>query len=85
MSNSYIVLMTYLRIRTEVELPRLTNDAKELITLLKETYLDWEIGSNLTKKPNANNLYTCPPLAALIAAYLLLHPMVKKDQPLLFN
>ena len=40
MSNSYNVLMTYLRIRTEVELPRLTNDAKELITLLKETYLD---------------------------------------------
>lgn len=40
MTNSYIVLMRYLRIRTNDELPRLTKDAKKIITLLKETYLE---------------------------------------------
>ncbi|MCK5369651.1 MAG: hypothetical protein KAQ62_13915, partial [Cyclobacteriaceae bacterium] len=40
MTNSYNVLMRYLRIRTDVELPKLTNDAKEIIALLKETYLE---------------------------------------------
>ena len=39
MTNSYSVLMRYLRIRTDVELPKLTNDAEKIIMLLKETYL----------------------------------------------
>ena len=29
---------------------KLTKKAKELISLLNETYLDWEMGSNPTKK-----------------------------------
>ncbi len=40
MANNYNVLMLYLRIRTDVELPKLTNDAEKIIALLKETYLD---------------------------------------------
>ncbi len=40
MTNSYSVLMRYLRIRTDVELPKLTNRAEKIIILLKETYLD---------------------------------------------
>ena len=40
MTNSYNVLMRYLRIRTDEELPKLTNNAKEIIALLKETYLN---------------------------------------------
>lgn len=40
MTNSYNVLMRYLRIRTDVELPKLAHDAEKMITLLKETYLD---------------------------------------------
>jgi hypothetical protein len=40
MANSYSVLMLYLRIRTDVELPKLTNDAEKIIALLKETYLE---------------------------------------------
>jgi hypothetical protein len=40
MVNSYNVLMLYLRIRTDLELPKLKNDAEEIIELLKETYLD---------------------------------------------
>ena len=40
MTNSYSVLMRYLRIRTDEELPKLTNDAEKIIILLKETYLD---------------------------------------------
>ena len=40
MTNSYSVLMRYLRIRTDVELPKLINDAKEIIALLKTTYLE---------------------------------------------
>ncbi len=38
--NNYNLLMVYLRIRTDDELPRLTNDAEKLIRLLKETYID---------------------------------------------
>jgi len=40
MANSYNVLMLYLRIRTDVELPELVIDAEKIIALLKETYLD---------------------------------------------
>jgi len=40
MTNSYNVLMIYLRIRTDEELPKLTNDAKEIIALIKKTYLE---------------------------------------------
>lgn len=40
MTNNYLVLMRYLRIRTDVELPELTNNAEEIIALLKETYID---------------------------------------------
>jgi hypothetical protein len=40
MANSYSVLMMYLRIRNDDELPNLANDAKELIALLKETYIE---------------------------------------------
>ncbi len=40
MTNSYIVLKRYLKMRTIGELPRLTYDANELISLLKETYLE---------------------------------------------
>ena len=40
MTNSYSVLMRYLRIRTDEELPKLTNDAEKIIILLKQTYLD---------------------------------------------
>jgi hypothetical protein len=40
MANTYSVLMLYLRIRTDDELPKLTNNAAEIIALLKETYLD---------------------------------------------
>ena len=40
MTNSYSVLMRYLRIRTDLELPILTNRAEKIIFLLKETYLD---------------------------------------------
>lgn len=40
MANTYSVLMLYLRIRTDDELPQLANDAAEIIALLKETYLD---------------------------------------------
>jgi len=40
MANTYSVLMLYLRIRTDNELPKLANDAAEIIALLKETYLD---------------------------------------------
>ena len=40
MVNSYSVLMLYLRIRIDDELPKLTNDAEEIIALLKETYID---------------------------------------------
>jgi len=37
--NSLIRLQVYYDIRTDIELPQLTADAEELITLLKETYL----------------------------------------------
>ena len=40
MVNSYNILMMYLRIRTDIELPKLTKNAKEIISQLKETYLD---------------------------------------------
>ncbi len=40
MANSYSVLMVYLRIRTDNELPNVANDATEIITLLKQTYFD---------------------------------------------
>jgi len=40
MVNSYSVLLLYLRIRTDEELPDLVHDASEIITLLKETYLN---------------------------------------------
>ena len=40
MANSYNVLMLYLRIRTDVELPELVDDAEKIIVLLKETYLE---------------------------------------------
>ena len=36
--NSLIRLQSYYNIRSEFELPQLTEDAKELIVLLKETY-----------------------------------------------
>lgn len=39
MTNSYSVLMRYLRIRTDVELPKLTKDAEKIIMLLEEAYL----------------------------------------------
>lgn len=32
--------MIYLRIRNDDELPNLANDAKEIIALLKETYIE---------------------------------------------
>ena len=40
MVNSYSVLLLYLRIRIDEELPVLVHDASEIITLLKETYLN---------------------------------------------
>jgi len=40
MTNSYSVLMRYLRIRTDKELPELTYEAEKLISVLKEEYLD---------------------------------------------
>ena len=40
MTNSYSILMRYLRIRTDDELPKLVKDAKVLIALLKETYIE---------------------------------------------
>ncbi len=40
MTNSYTVLMIYLRIRTDAELPKLIKDAEEIIALLKNTYVD---------------------------------------------
>jgi hypothetical protein len=40
MTNSYSVLMLFLRIRTDDELPKLANNAAEIIALLKETYMD---------------------------------------------
>jgi len=40
MTNSYSVLIIYLRMRIDAELPRLANDAKEIIALLKETYIE---------------------------------------------
>ncbi len=38
--NSLIRLQGYYDIRTTIELPNLTSNAEELITLLKETYLE---------------------------------------------
>jgi hypothetical protein len=40
MTNNFSALMLYLRMRTGHELPKLANDAEEIIALLKETYLD---------------------------------------------
>ena len=40
MTSSYNVLMIYLRIRTDEELPKLTNNAKDITALLKKTYLE---------------------------------------------
>lgn len=40
MTNSFLVLMRYLRIRTDVELPKLTNDARSIILKLEKTYLE---------------------------------------------
>ncbi len=40
MTNSYSVLMLFLKIRIDDELPKLANDAAEIIALLKETYID---------------------------------------------
>ncbi|MEP0134275.1 MAG: DUF6090 family protein [Eudoraea sp.] len=40
MGNNYNILLMYLRIRIDVELPRLTKNAKEIIKLLKATYLN---------------------------------------------
>jgi len=38
--NSLIRLQVYYDIRSNIEIPQLTSDAEELITLLKETYLE---------------------------------------------
>ena len=40
MANSYNVLMLHLRIRTDIELPVLANNAAGIIALLRDTYLD---------------------------------------------
>ena len=40
MVNNYNILLMYLRIRIDVELPRLTKNAKDIIGQLKETYID---------------------------------------------
>jgi hypothetical protein len=40
MTNNFSALMLYLRMRTGDELPKLANDAEEIIALLKETYLE---------------------------------------------
>lgn len=40
MANNYKILMLYLRIRTDQELPQLVRDAEEIISLLKLNYLE---------------------------------------------
>ena len=40
MVNRYKILMLYLRIRTDMELPKLISDAEEIIVLLKQNYLE---------------------------------------------
>lgn len=56
MVNRYRILSLYSRIGTDDELPDLVQDTSEIITLLEETYMDWEIINDLNKNRTANNL-----------------------------